>query len=476
MAESVPNCIRFELPEPTDLPAAQSPFGLNLQMELRNWSFDDMRAALRVCRRMGIRWSREEIHWAHVMPERGRFVWDRIDRAIDLSVEHGVEVMGLFAYWDGPWNPKEGPVVRWTDAYNAGGIRDYCDLVRASVRRYKDRVHYWQIWNEPNGRVDEQTGREILRGFWKGTPRQYADLLKAAYETCKEEDPDCTVVGFNMALADLQWLDQMGRWGMMDCADVISFHPYRCLQAPEDHADALAVHCFDDQHPAHWASAVDEARAVRELVAKYAGREKPVWVTEMSWSAAANAWGLQELDVAKYLPREYLLLLGPGGVKKVFWYDLRTYNVGLARQDFSPRYLSCAMATLSRAIEGREYARSYEIGPGNYALLWQGQSDDVLALWTANPTPQFARVKLRAGSDWQLHDLFGQPHVKGDGDAKDPLEIPISGLVRYLAVPRGAVEHVRPIRQYVYELPRDFGPGPVPDDPHGTKGSGAQPE
>src|SRR5205085_708850 len=81
-ADEIPKCVRFELPEARRQGqiSGASPFGLNLQMELRKWSFEEMEHALDICVRMGIGRSREEFHWHHIMPERGVFVWDRIDR------------------------------------------------------------------------------------------------------------------------------------------------------------------------------------------------------------------------------------------------------------------------------------------------------------------------------------------------------------------------------------------------------------
>ena len=469
MSAVIPS-VRFSLPYPARPTALRpdSPFGLNLQMEARSWSVPEMRAAVRFCAAAGIRWSREEFHWHHLMPTRGRFRWRRMDSAVDLTLQHGISIMGIVAYWAGPWDNATGPDPGWADAYNPAGIRDYCRLLRACVRRYKDRVHCWQIWNEPNGRYDKRRGKDILRGFWKGTPAQYADMLRAGYETCKEEDPDCTVVGFNMALCDLEWAEALFADGLLEYADVVSFHPYRWLQAPEDQADALAAHCFDRDYPTRWMSHAEEAQALRALISRYTTTPKPLWVTELSWHAALNHASLPELEAAQYMARGYLSLLGPGGVDKLFWYDLREPSVGLATPALMPRYFAAAVATLSQVLEGKRFAAAYEIGPGNYAHLWRGAEQDTLALWTTCPTPQFAQVQLSDRSDWQLVDLFGVPHSKSRLDRTDPLLIPLGRGVRYLITPPGSVREVTQLRQFLYELPRNHTSGHVPEDPYRT--------
>ena len=53
-------------------------------------------------------------------------------------------------------------------------------LVAFAVRRYKDRVHYWEIWNEP----DEQ-----------GMPPQlYAELVKRGSAAIRSVDPSAKVI------------------------------------------------------------------------------------------------------------------------------------------------------------------------------------------------------------------------------------------------------------------------------------------
>jgi len=456
--------IRFELPEPAAGRDAGSGFGVNLQMELRGWSFDQMRQALNICRRMGLRWSREELSWNHIMPERGSFVWDRMDKAVELTLEAGMEIMGLFAYWAGKWRPKTGPAPGWTEAYKPGGVKDYCDLVRAGVRRYKDRIKHWQIWNEPNGRIDADTGKEILRGFWHGRPEDYADLLRAAYETCKEEDPDCTVVGFNMALCDVEWLRLMGELGVMDYADVVSFHPYRWQAQPEDECNDLLAWATHENHPLRWGTLVDEARAVHETISEFSDKPKPVWVTEISWASELKTRGMSALDVTERCVRAHLLLLGPGEVGKIFWYDLTTPDVGLANPDFSPRYRTAAMSVLTELIGDRRFESSYDVGAGNHAQLWMGGGHDVLTAWKSCSTPQFLEIRLAAPGRWRCYDMFGTENALADrNDAT--LVLPLSDAPRYLVVPTGVIQSVARRQRYLYQLPRNFSPGEVPEKP-----------
>ncbi len=75
------------------------------------------------------------------------------------------------------------------------GIKAYCAFAQAAAKRYKGKIDFWQIWNEPNG------------GFWKGTPLQYAALLAAAGQAIHAANPDAKVLGLNMAFCDVRWAE-----------------------------------------------------------------------------------------------------------------------------------------------------------------------------------------------------------------------------------------------------------------------------
>ena len=67
--------------------------------------------------------------------------------------------------------------------YPPRNYQEWAEYVATVVSRYKDDIHYWEVWNEPD-----------LAEFWNGTPAQYAALLALTYATIKQIDPTATVV------------------------------------------------------------------------------------------------------------------------------------------------------------------------------------------------------------------------------------------------------------------------------------------
>lgn len=195
--------------------------------------------------------------------------------------------------------------------------------VTALVNRYKDRVRYWEGWNEPN-----------LQPFWTGTSAQLAEMQRRWYQAVKAADPTATVLspcftsvfsGISGLQAFLAASDGASGTGKL-WFDVLAYH-YYC----NDHASR--VHGLVRIH--------DGLRAA--MAAE--GISKPVWATE---------WGLLEPDFTTYsaadqraLLRIYLMALLVLGVERVIFYAFDDTDEGLSAGNVT------AWAELMSAILGR---------------------------------------------------------------------------------------------------------------------------
>lgn len=128
-------------------PIDSSPFGMGIYPSFRTSGDETIRAA-RMARDAGIIWTRDEIGWAALQPERDVWRWERFDRAIGIMAEQGVQTLGLLCY-SAPWAAAGGAAAGSASAPEIGAWREY---VGRTVERYRDRVHAWELWNEPNNR------------------------------------------------------------------------------------------------------------------------------------------------------------------------------------------------------------------------------------------------------------------------------------------------------------------------------------
>ncbi len=153
------------------------------------------------------------------------------------------------AYWWRPC-PPQGLYLDWDDPANLWG-----NYVYQTVSHFKDRVHVWEIWNEP----------DLGQTFWSGSVADYAQLLKVGYQAVKAADPDATVLFAGLAY----WSNPSYYIAVLDE-----------LQTIEGSATNNA---FFDVMSLHLYSNVYQVRPVAaEIQANMASRvgPHPIWLTE----------------------------------------------------------------------------------------------------------------------------------------------------------------------------------------------------
>lgn len=185
-------------------------------------------------------------------------------------------------------------------------VADYGDFVAAVAERYRGRLRYFQIWNEPN----------LLRewNYHQQDPAQFVELLRIAYERIKAIDPAAVILspalsptdGEGDGANDLEYLQGMYDAGGAAYFDVLSAQFYGLGQPPTEHryvtpGDSL-LRPIDTK--------VDVGRVVllREIMEHNGDHQTPVWISEMGWNSAPpdlpQPWGA---PVSEELKAEYLV-------------------------------------------------------------------------------------------------------------------------------------------------------------------------
>ena len=135
---------------------------------------------------LGVRWIRVDFDWYRIEPSQGIFRWQDTDRVIDHATSLGLDILATLSYtpaWasSNPSNPRLGDppasVTYWTD------------IVRATAERYRDRVAFWQPWNEPN-----------IEEFWNGSMARYrTGILQPGASLMRQLAPSASVVAPGLA-------------------------------------------------------------------------------------------------------------------------------------------------------------------------------------------------------------------------------------------------------------------------------------
>lgn len=98
----------------------------------------------------------------------------------------------------------------------------YRQFVRALVQRYKGKVHYYEVQNEPNSHPPGGI-----------PPEDYVALLKAAYEEVHANDPGAQVYGICGTSDFVAWMTKVFELGGYKYMDGVSIHTYTTPKLPE---------------------------------------------------------------------------------------------------------------------------------------------------------------------------------------------------------------------------------------------------
>lgn len=348
-------------------PASQadnsSPFGINglgfFHSRNNPQVFEERIPYLQRMKAIGIEWDRFDFWWGVIEPEPGRFEWAFPDRVIDFYARHHLQMLPILCYHSN-WSSGQAPA-------DEKERQRFAHYVYQVVSRYKDRVHFWEIWNEPN-----------IPTFWKPKPdpQQYALLLKSAYASAKRADPEAKIIGGVTSMADLNFLEAIYRAGAWDSMDIVSIHPYSFGGSPtEQRLDLIlnTVHNF-----------------MRKI-----GRPKPLWITEIGYIARTPD---EEKVQASNLIQAYAIALSHQ-VQKVFWFCLTDWEEqwGILKADGQPKAAYQAYRLLTQYLKGARFV-GYLPSPGDWRdwrQVWQKGHKVFLLLWTAGPRQ---RIKVRGTS------------------------------------------------------------------------------
>jgi hypothetical protein len=342
----------------------ESPFGMGVY--LCRYGGRDLEEVASKARDAGVKWSREDFSWQRIEPRPGEFHWDYYDKLLDIARRNGITVYAIVGYW-----------TSWSKSYTSEGVDQYVAFLRQLVRRYKDRIKQWEIWNEPN----------IF--FWQGPKELYAEMLKKSYAVVKAEDPSAQVLGISTAGIDLGFIDKMLKLGAP--FDVLTIHPYRKT--------------LDD------AAFIADLKKVSDQVTRPDGTRRPVWLTEMGWATHVPHHVLRQdfepvtqRAQAELIARTYLCSIVSGVEPRTFWYDFRNdgddpfyfeHTLGTLRRDGRPKPAYLAYATLAAVLDGMKFDQPIEAGDGCFVhrfVSTRGDGRVVIAMW--NPTSD-ATVDLK---------------------------------------------------------------------------------
>lgn len=316
-----------------------NPFGV---LEFLHWNHSwnnykypsekELEKAAALMEEAGVGWVRMDFLWEDIEPSAGEFDFNKYDLIVGILAKHNINILGLLHY-SASWASSCG---KWNcpPAYNELFVK-YASSV---VRRYKDKVKYWEIWNEPDSRI-----------YWdpQDSLKSYCVLLKDVYLALKKADPDCKILNGGFA-GGISSVNRLYENGAKDYFDILNMHIF---ESPMNDGAAKRISAYP--------------KLAYKIMKRNGDENKKIWITEIGcpgvkrgssvdpWWAGKNPTQNQQ---AQWVKNVYSQLLSVPAVEKVFWAFFRDCNqhwkngtdyLGLVRWDFSRKpsfkaYKECA--------------------------------------------------------------------------------------------------------------------------------------
>lgn len=175
-----------------------------------------------------------ETHWYNLEPERGVWKFDALDQAITRAEDKSVEVLFTLGY-PARWAADTGLMREWNPGH-ALPPRDMADweaYLRKVVGRYKGRIKYYELMNEPH--FTEVDGR------WRSTRdfpvARMVAMARIAQRVIRQIDPQARLVSMSPSggLNGVRRVEAFLKAGGGEYVDVLGFHFYgpRAEEIPE---------------------------------------------------------------------------------------------------------------------------------------------------------------------------------------------------------------------------------------------------
>ena len=342
---------------------------------------------------VGSKWVRSipALYWSPIEPEKGKFQFKKGDDAVKSLKKHGLKILHIL---DGP--PP------WVKGYTYGGpkdkeslkqfLPDYLEYVKQIVTRYKGKIDAYEVLNEA-----------CIGTITQEKAEAYFQLLKETYKLIKSIDPKAVVVGIDGSTS-LDPYYKLIRLGVLDYLDVVAAHYVIPLTRTPDYGRRTT-------YTPKWYD------ALREVMRKYGGKEKPIWDSEDHMWLDANFYektypyyGTRDIDAdwKSILPgtsnyvettnrivKLYLANISKG-VKCFYFTGFHPIPLwwSLLEEDITPTPAAVAYAVMANLLDGAACQRII-VTPNLQGFVFKREDDKVITA--------FFGYNLEGEKDARLH-------------------------------------------------------------------------
>ena len=168
----------------------------------------------------------EETAWEGLEPRKGEWHFDKLDQAVAQAEMHGTEVLLTLGY-PAPWAALDPELARKNmgAAQSPRNMADWENYVRTVAMRYKGRIKYYELMNEPL--FSEIDNNNILDKRYFPVA-QMVEMARIAKSVIGQADPDARIVSMSPSgnVFGIKRIDAFLGAGGGKYIDVMGFHYY----------------------------------------------------------------------------------------------------------------------------------------------------------------------------------------------------------------------------------------------------------
>ena len=309
-----------------------------------------------------------------IQPEEGVYNWGFMDERMNEIGKYGFDVIGNVLF-----TPKWASSTPEPSDINGYGMYKYSiyapedlstweEFLNNLVTRYNDQIKTWEVWNEPH-----IPGSST---FWNDTPENFVKLLKSAYKTIKNVQPDAVVtIGGLGARRYTPFYKEIMKTDVSDYFDVIAMH-----------GSQLDPWTYNN-------------------IAEKAGYESKPYMNTEGHYILLNSTGSPKIDYSEteisfMMLNEYFRdfkngalattifsMFGTSEIESLPWFK----GVNISRESsaifrrkpyLEPRHLTLVLHTLMDIMgQNFTYKAEYELADSQKAVLFENDGEALLALW-----------------------------------------------------------------------------------------------
>ncbi|OHD27696.1 MAG: hypothetical protein A2086_12135 [Spirochaetes bacterium GWD1_27_9] len=321
-----------------------------------------------------------EVIWSDLEKQKSKWDFSKLDKIVEYAEKNNIEILMTLGQTPGWASTKKNVFYPYgrKDILTSPpqNIEDWKNYITILGQRYKGKIKYWEVWNEPDSLF-----------FYSGTIKELVNLTKEANVILKKIDVENKIVspsvtGWIFYGFALGWLD-LYLEGVKDYIDIIGFHYYTFeICQPETLIEYLSL--------------------LKNILKKYKISDKPFWNTEGSFFFS-NKENVDQKKAISFMVRNYLIQKS-FGVDRFYWYalDNEPYIGGMiSKKSYQVLPLGKAYQFLEDLIIGGSVTKLEQISLDLWVCEISKNSQKLRVLWSTS-----GKIKFSIPDSWNVSEII----------------------------------------------------------------------